>query len=507
MNLTMPIFSVALPEIFMLCMLSIVLLVDIFLTERFRIVTYVLVQLTLFVTFIFVYQQYREYPEPIITFSGHYVLDKLAVLTKLFVLVASFFAFVYARQYTKERNIARGEYYLLGLFAVLGMMIMASAYSFLTIYLGLELLSLSLYAMVALYKESIFASEAAMKYFVMGALASGLLLYGISILYGVTGSIQIHEIGALLNNATEVIPISINGSATGNGLSHSFSSDQNIVVMLGMIFILAGLLFKFGAVPFHMWVPDVYTGAPTSMTLFIASAPKIAAFCITMRVLVEALPSMNIAWENILTVVSVLSMLGGNLLAIAQTNIKRMLAYSSIAHIGYSLLGILAGPNSENGYSAAMFYISTYVIVAAGAFAVIALLSREGIELDQLEDYRGLNARNPWLAFMMLLLMFSMAGIPPTVGFFAKLGLLEALVEAHYVWLASFALVFAIIGAYYYLRVVMLMYFEEPSGDKLHTERLAIAPGIMTAISINGIAALGLGLLPSALIDMCRISV
>jgi NADH-quinone oxidoreductase subunit N len=486
MNFTMPIFSVALPEIFMLSMVCVVLLVDIFLTERFRILTYVLVQMTLLGSFIFACEQYREYPAPIVTFSGHYVLDKLAVLTKLFVLVSSFFAFIYARQYIKERNIARGEYYILGLLAVLGMMIMASAYSFLTIYLGLELLSLSLYAMVALYKESSFASEAAMKYFVMGALASGLLLYGISMLYGVTGSIQIHDIGVILQNMT---------------------TSQHALVMFGMIFILAGLLFKFGAVPFHMWVPDVYTGAPTSMTLFIASAPKIAAFCITMRVLVEALPSMNIAWENILTVVSVLSMLGGNILAIAQTNIKRMLAYSSIAHIGYSLLGILAGPNSANGYSAAMFYISTYVIVAAGAFAVIALLSKEGIELDQLEDYRGLNVRSPWLAFMMLLLMFSMAGIPPTVGFFAKLGLLEALVEAHYVWLASFALVFAIIGAYYYLRVVMLMYFEEPRGDQMHTQRIAIAPGIMTAISINGIAVLGLGLLPSALIDMCRISV
>lgn len=487
MNFSIPNFSVALPEIFMLCMASIILLVDIFLKERFRIVTYILVQLTLVVTFVLALQQYRDYPQPIVTFSGHYVLDKLAVLTKLFVLVASGFSFIYARQYIKQRNIGRGEYYILGLFAVIGMMIMASAYSFLTIYLGLELLSLSLYAMVALYKESREATEAAMKYFVMGALASGLLLYGISMLFGATGSIQIQEIGTVLSTIT--------------------TPNQNALVMLAMIFILAGLLFKFGAVPFHMWVPDVYTGAPTSMTLFIASAPKIAAFCITMRVLVGALPSMNIPWENILTVVSVLSMLGGNVLAIAQTNIKRMLAYSSIAHIGYSLLGILAGPNSINGYSAAMFYITTYVIVAAGAFGVIALLSKEGVELDQLDDYRGLNVRNPWLAFIMLLLMFSMAGIPPTVGFFAKLGLLEALVEAHYVWLAAFALVFAIIGAYYYLRVVMLMYFEEPRGDQIGASHITISPGILAAISINGIAALGLGLLPSALIDICRISV
>lgn len=484
-NFTMPIFSVAIPELFILCMTCIVLVVDVFLHERFRIVTYVLTQLTLIGTFIFVAMQYREYPTPIITFSGHYILDKLAVLTKLFVLVVSAFAFIYARQYTKERHIARGEYYSLGLFAVMGMLVMASAYSFLTIYLGLELLSLSLYAMVAMYKRSSAATEAAMKYFVMGALASGILLYGMSMIYGLTGTIDIAEIGNLLQYGTR---------------SHS------VVVVMGLIFILVGLLFKFGAVPFHMWVPDVYQGAPTCVTLFISSAPKIAAFCITMRILVEAFPAMDLSWQPVLVTSAILSMFFGNVLAIAQTNIKRMLAYSSIAHIGYALLGILAGPNSSQGYSAAMFYITTYVIVAAGAFAIIAALSKDGLELDQLDDYRGLNARNPWLAFMMLLLMFSMAGVPPTVGFFAKLGLLEALVEAHYVWLAALALVFAIIGAYYYLRIVMLMYFEEPK-EELIGSRVYISPGILAAISVNGAAALVLGLFPSALIDMCRISV
>lgn len=484
-NFTMPIFSVALPEIFILCMTCVVLVTDVFLHERYRIVTYILVQLTLIVTFCLAATQYREYPVPIITFSGNYILDKLAVLTKLFVLVVSFFAFIYARQYTKERHIARGEYYSLGLFAVIGMLVMSSAYSFLSIYLGLELLSLSLYAMVALYKQSSSATEAAMKYFVMGALASGLLLYGISMIYGITGTINIADIGNLLQYGTR---------------------NSSIMVLLGLIFILAGILFKFGAVPFHMWVPDVYQGAPTSVTLFISSAPKIAAFCITMRILVEAFPAIDVSWQPILTVAAILSMFFGNLLAIAQTNMKRMLAYSSIAHIGYTLLGILAGPNSSQGYSAAMFYISTYVIVAAGAFAIIAILSKDGYELDQLDDYRGLNARNPWLAFMMLLLMFSMAGVPPTVGFFAKLGLLEALVEAHLVWLAALALVFAIIGAYYYLRIVMLMYFEEPKEEFTGT-RIAIAPGVMAAITINGVAALALGLLPSTLIDMCRISV
>lgn len=484
MNFTMPIFSVAMPEIFVLCMACIILLVDVCLTERYRIVSYILVQATLVAAFVITLTQYQNYPNPIVTFSGNYVLDKLAVLTKLFIFVASFFAFVYARQYIKERNIARGEYYILGLFAVLGMQIMASAYSFLTIYLGLELNSLSLAAMIAMQKNSRAAIEAAMKYFVMGALASGLFLYGISILYGATGSIEILGIQGLLQHA----------------------SNSQMVTLLALVFILAGIIFKFGAVPFHMWVPDVYAGAPTCVTLFISSAPKIAAFAITMRILVEALPSLTIQWEHVLVAVSLLSMFAGNVLAIAQTNIKRMLAYSSIAHIGYTLLGLLAGPDSTQGYSAAMFYITTYVIVAAGAFGVIALLSTHNIELDELDDYRGLNTRSPWLAFMMLLLMFSMAGVPPTVGFFAKLGLLEALVEAHYVWLAALALLFAIVGAYYYLRVVMLMYFEEPKSNLVGTH-LNVSPGIMATITVNGVAALVLGLLPSALIDMCRISV
>jgi NADH-quinone oxidoreductase subunit N len=484
MNFTMPIFSVAIPEIFLLCMICIILLVDVCLPDRKRLLSYVLVQGALFATFLLVLSQYKNYPDAIITFSGNYVLDELAITLKLFICVVTMFAFAYSREYITARNIALGEYYILGLFAVLGMLVMSSAYSFLTIFLGLELLTLPLYAMVAMQKDSAEATEAAMKYFVMGSVASGILLYGISMVYGATGYIQILQVASSLTTAT---------------------ASQHMIVVLGLVFILTGLLFKFGAVPFHMWVPDVYQGAPTSMTLFIAAAPKIAAFGITMRILVEALPSLQVQWEHVLTVIAVLSMFSGNLLAIAQTNIKRMLAYSSIAHIGYMLLGIIAGPNSAEGYSAAMFYISTYVIVAAGGFAIIAILSKNGIEFDQLDDYRGLNARNPWIAFMMLLLMFSMAGVPPTVGFFAKLGLLEALMEAHLVWLASFALLFAIIGAYYYLRVVMLMYFEEPA-QKYVGSRIIVSPNMTAVITVNGIAALGLGLLPSTFIDMCRVS-
>lgn len=477
-----PQIAAALPEIFLLCMISIILMIDVFLAERYRVVTYILVQLTLVAAFLLVLPEYHEYPRAIITFSNNYIVDKLAILTKLFVYVFSFFAFAYARDYIKARDIETSEYYLLGLLAVLGMSIMASAYSFLTIYLGLELLSLALYAMIAMYKSSTQAVEAAMKYFVLGSLASGFLLYGISLFYGLTHSIDIGTMAQLLQNQTDIVPI------------------------VALIFVLAGVIFKFGAVPFHMWVPDVYQGASTPTTLFIASAPKVAAFAITIRLLVSALPTLTINWGHILIVISVLSMCFGNVLAIAQTNLKRMLAYSSIAHIGYTLLGIIAGPDASQGYSAAMFYIATYVLVAAGGFAIITILSTDGIEFDKLEDYRGLNARNPWLAFLFLLILFSMAGVPPTVGFFAKLGLLEALIQAHYVWLAVLALVFALIGAYYYLRVVMLMYFEEPT-DAAAAMPIRMSSDVLVAVSVNGIAALVLGVLPSFFIDLCRISV
>lgn len=477
----MPQFSVALPEIFLLCMTCLILLVDVYIARKYKFLTYLLAQITLGGAFLITLMQFGEYSVPTVTFSGNYVVDRLAVISKLFIFLFSSFAFAYARDYLKTRDVATGEYYLLALLAILGMSVMVSANTLLTIYLGLELLSLPLYAMVAMYKDSNLATEAAMKYFVLGAFSSGLLLYGISLLYGVTGFIELSNVAQALQN------------------------QPTVVAVVALIFILSGIIFKFGAVPFHMWVPDVYQGAATPTTLFIASAPKIAAFVITMRLLVQAMPSLQVNWEQILIVISILSMLVGNLIAIVQTNFKRLLAYSSISHIGYTLLGIIAGPNSANGYSAAMFYISTYVLVAAGAFAIIAIMSREGVELDELDDYRGLNARNPWLAFMMLLLMFSMAGVPPTVGFFAKLGLLEALVEAKLVWLAVLTLLFALIGAYYYLRVVMLMYFEEPKEGE--ATPVTVSGGLLAFISVNGGAALVLGLLPSFFIDLCRISV
>ena len=481
MEFTVSQFSAAMPEIFLLCMACAILVVDVFLPERYRFVTYALIQGSLASAFLLAFMQFKEYPEPLYSFSGHFVIDKLAVLSKLCVYMFSFFAFAYARDYIRSRDIADSEYYLLGLFAVIGMSVMASANTFLTIYLGLELLSLALYAMVAMYKDSNDAAEAAMKFFVLGSLASGIFLYGISMFYGLTGTLELHTVARVL------------------------AERNDAAAMAAMVFVIAGLIFKFGAVPFHMWVPDVYQGSPTSTTLFISTAPKIAAFGITVRILQQALPGLQASWIPMLITISIASMLFGNLVAIAQTNIKRMLAYSSIAHVGYALLGILAGPNSTNGYSAAMFYIVTYVMVVAGAFAIVAILSRNGVEFDTLEDYRGLNARNPWLAFMMLLLLFSMAGVPPTVGFFAKLGLLEAVVQAGYVWLAALALVFALVGVYYYLRVVMLMYFEEPL--KTACSRIHLSSRMLVAISLNGTAALVLGVLPSSLIDLCRISV
>lgn len=469
------------PEVFLFVAACVVLMIDAFLPERLRHLTYYCIQAVLAAAFFIALPQFNQTTGLEMAFDGHYLLDKLAVISKLFMYVFSILAFAYAYAYNRARQESGNDVAVLGLFAVLGMSVMVSGASMLTLYLGLELLSLPLYAMVALNKRMPLAPEAAMKYFVLGAFASGLLLYGMSLLYGISGSLEL------------------------SAISRAVSLHQDAVPLVALVFILAGLLFKFGAVPFHMWVPDVYQGAATPTTLFIASAPKIAAFVITVRLLASSMPTLAGDWTHYLVLASVLSMALGNLLAIAQTNLKRMLAYSSIAHIGYALLGVIAGPNSTQGYSAAMFYISTYVLVAAGGFAVIAILSREGNEFEELYQYRGLNARNPWLAFMMLLLLFSMAGVPPTVGFFAKLGLLEALVQADYIWLAVLALVLAIVGAYYYLRVVMLMYFEEP--EEGHQTRIGLPKDMMAAITLNGMAALVLGVLPSSVIDLCRISV
>lgn len=470
-------YLLVLPEIFLLSMICVIILVDLFVTQKQRILTYVLTQFTLVATAgitLWLFQQ----PEALI-FNDSFVFDHIALTLKLFMLVISIFAFLYARSYINERAIPQGEYYILGLFSILGMLVLVSAYSFITLFLGLELLSLPLYAMVAISRESNEATEAAMKYFVLGSLATGLLLYGMSMVYGATHSLNINTISTTILATPKL---------------------QQYILIFGLVFIVAGLAFKLGAVPFHMWVPDVYQGAPNPVTLFIGSAPKIAALGMALRLLADTFPDISLQWQEMLIVIAVASIALGNIVAIVQTNLKRMLAYSAIAHMGYMSLGLLSADSA--GYAAAMFYIIVYALMTAGAFGILVILSKNGIEAERISDLRGLNTRNPWLAFMMLLVMFSMAGIPPTVGFFAKLGVLEALIGVHMVWLATLALVFAIVGAYYYLNVVKVMYFEEPE----NTTKVIAPLDAQIAISVNGLAILALGIFPSALIHACRVA-
>jgi NADH-quinone oxidoreductase subunit N len=373
------------------------------------------------------------------------------------------------------RGMFSGEFFSLVLFATLGMMVMISASNLLTLYLGLELLSLSLYAMVALRRDSVAATEAAMKFFILGALASGFLLYGMSLIYGATGALDVARI-------TEVIQ---------SGVANPK------VLVVGLVFIIAGISFKLSVVPFHMWVPDVYQGAPTAVVLFIGSAPKLAAFGFIMRLLVEGMGGMVADWQGMLIILAVLSMVVGNLAAIAQTNIKRMLAYSTISHMGFMLLGIISA--DSNGYSSSMFYIVVYVIMTLGTFGMIMLLSREEFEVEKLDDFKGLNRRSPWYAFITLLFMFSLAGVPPTVGFYAKLSVLQAVMGVGYVWLAVVAVLFSLVGAFYYLRIVKLMYFDEPESD------VPISPhgDVELLISANGMAVLVLGIFPQTLMALC----
>jgi len=378
--------------------------------------------------------------------------------------------------YLKRRAILKGEYYVLGLFATLGGMTLISAGSLITLYMGLELMSLCLYAMVAFDRDSGIAAESAVKYFVLGSMASGTLLYGMSIVYGVTGHLELASIAL--------------AARSGYG--------ANIGMLFGIAFIIVGIGFKLGAVPFHMWIPDVYEGSPTCVTLFIGSAPKVAAFALTMRLLSEGLASSQPDWGQMLTVLAVLSMAIGNIVAIAQTNLKRMLAYSTISHVGFILMGILAG--TAQGYQAAMFYTITYVIVATGAFGMIVLLSRRGFEADTLEDFKGLVARSPWFAGMMAIFMLSLAGVPPFIGFYAKLGVIQAVLGVGLLWLAVVAVLFSVVGAYYYLRILKLMLFDEP----VDQAPLDASGMVRTMLSLNALLVLGLGILPAALLALCK---
>ena len=477
MIIAMPDLTPALPEIFVLIMACSILVVDLFLTGKNRFISYALTQLTLLgAAWITVTTSTADVTS---TFGGLFVDDALSDVLKLMTYIAVSVMLIYSRNYTHVRNLFNGDFFVLVLFALLGMMVMISASHFLSLYLGLELLSLSLYSLVALQRDSAQATEAAMKYFVLGALASGLLLYGMSMIYGATGSLELAKVAEAVQQGA--------GGRT--------------LLVFGLVFVVAGLAFKLGAVPFHMWVPDVYHGAPTAVTLFVGSAPKIAAFAFVLRLLVQGLPSLVHDWQGMLMILAVLSMAIGNLTAIAQTNIKRMLAYSTISHMGFLLLGFLSG--SLNGYSSSMFYVLTYVLMTLGTFGMVMLLSRKGFEAENLDDFKGLNQRNPWYAFLMLLLMFSMAGVPPTVGFYAKFSVLNAAVNAGHIPLVVMAVIFSLIGAFYYLRIVKLMYFDTPES---HTP-ISIQPDSGVLISFNGLAVLLLGILPGNLMTVCAVSV
>ena len=473
----MPDLVTALPEIILLTAACVVLLAEVFAAPGRLGPVYALAQAALAATALGVAAGFPG--EEVRAFSGMYVADPLAGVLKLVLLGVGVFVFVYAREYFDRRSTARGEFFVLGLFAILGMMVLVSAGSLLTVYLGLELLAFSLYAMVALQRDSQEAAEAAVKYFVLGALASGMLLYGMSMLYGATGTLDLPGISS----------------------AASQPATPRVVLLFGLVFVVVGVAFKLGAVPFHMWIPDVYQGAPTAVTLFIGSAPKVAAFAMTYRLLVGALPELSADWRQLLTVLAVLSMGVGNVVAIAQTNVKRMLAYSTIAHAGFQLLGFVAA--TPAGYSAAMFYAIVYAVTAAGAFGLVVLLGRAGFEGDQLEDFKGLAERSPWFAFLALVLMLSMAGVPPFVGFWAKWSVLAQVVAVGDVWLALAAVLFAVVGAFYYLRVVWYVYFEEPR------EKAPVASGRPMAVTLtaNSLLVLGLGLYPGALMSLCAAAV
>ncbi len=466
-------------DIFLLGAVSVILIVDLYISDQRRILTYGMTQIALLITAAIAARSIGA--EPVYAFSDMFVGDALSYVLKTGVCLTVVVGLAYSRAYLAPRGMYRGEYFVLAMLAVLGMMVMISANHFLVLYLGLELLGLSLYSMVALARDSARSTEGAMKYFVLGALASGILLYGMSMIYGATGSLGISDIADAIRNG-----------------------DANSTILkFGLVFVVAGIGFKFGAVPFHMWVPDVYHGAPTAVTLLIGTAPKLAAFAFVMRLLVEALGAeqLFVEWRQMLVLLAVASLVLGNVAAIAQTNLKRMLAYSAISHMGFLLLGVLSG--TLEGYGAAMFYVAVYVLMGLGAFGMILLMSRDGFEAEELDDLKGLSQRNPWYAFVMLLIMLSMAGVPPTAGFWAKLYVLQAVISIGYVWLAVVAVLFSLVGAFYYLRVIKLMYFDGAQRE----ERMQPGIDCRVLMSANGLALLALGMMPGFLLAVCETAI
>jgi len=466
-------YALAAPEIFLTAAICVVLIVDVFLRDGQRHITYYLSMLALVGAA--VTSAVYGVESSATTFSGSYIADPAGNVLKLFAYLIVALVFLYSRDFLEQNGLFKGEFFVLGLFGLLGLMIMISGNNLLVIYLGLELQALSLYALIAFNRESARSAESAMKYFVLGSIASGMLLYGISLLYGITGTIELAPLAEALG--------------APDGLT--------VPSILALAFVLVGVAFKFGAVPFHMWIPDVYEGAPTPIALYVGSAPKIAAFALMWRVLVEGMGTMHVNWQDMLIVLCVLSLVLGNLLAIVQTNFKRMLGYSTIAHVGFILMGFIAG--TESGVSNAMYYTIVYVLMATAAFGMIIVLSRRGFEAERLDDFKGLNQRSPWFAFMMLLIMFSMTGVPPLIGFYAKLVVIESVLDVGLVWLAALGVVFAVIGAFYYLRIVWYMYFAEP----VEEAPLVAAPDMRFAISANGLGLLVLGLFPNSLLNLC----
>lgn len=463
----------ALPEILILTMACVILLLDLYTPERRRSLVHAVSVATLLAAVVLTLGP-RGSGDAVI-FNGTFIRDLMGDVLKVFIYLYTAAVFFYAKTYLRQRGLFKGEFYVLGLFGVLGMMIMVSAWNLVTVYLGLELLALCSYALVAMDRDSGTAAEAAMKYFVLGALASGMLLYGMSMIYGATGSLSIEVVGQAV----------------------LLMSGDDLVLAFGLSFVVVGVAFKLGAVPFHMWLPDVYEGSPTAVTVYIATAPKIAAFGMAMRLLVDGLGGLHGYWQGMLVFLAVLSLALGNVVAIAQSNVKRMLAYSAISHVGFILLGLLAG--TPEGYAASMFYTIIYASMSLGAFGVIILLSRAGFEADRLSDFRGLNRRSPWFAGVMMMLMASLAGIPPFIGFFAKLFVLQAAVNAGLVWLAVLAVVAAVVGAYYYLRVIWLMYFEEPEDDS----PLEAGLDLRAVLSVNGAAQVIMSVFAGSLVGLC----
>lgn len=464
----------ALPELIILTTACLALLANLFFKRVFHSIALSLATLGLGAAACASFVCLGQYAQ--VGFHGLFISDDLAHMMNLFIYLTVFLSFIYAKTYLEERKLPSGDYYVLGLFSLLGMQMMVSSYSFLTLYLGVELLSLPLYAMTAIWRNHSNGTEAAMKYFVIGSIASAFLLYGISLVYGATGSFYFNDISQAIA-----------------------AQPQGHVKLLtfALVFILAGVGFKLATVPFHMWAPDVYDGAPTSVTLFLSAAPKIAALGIALRILTFALHDLVGIWHHMIMVMAIASIVVGNVLAIVQKNIKRLLAYSTISHMGYVLLGLLAG--TAAGYAASLFYVLIYALMSVGAFGLLVLMSRSGLEIELVQDLSGLNKRNPWLAFMMMIILFSMAGVPPTVGFFAKLLVLKPLIDVSLTWVAVLGLIFAVIGSYYYLYIIKVMYFDEA----LDKNPIFLSRTVSALFSANALSLLYFGIMPGALITAC----